>query len=106
ELAKEFTELAKAYESRADGKLIGYTVPVQPIVNQLRSKLAAQRAAAPAAPAAPSAQQQRVAEQPRTEVGTWAPQAGIASRAGSSGNVDSSADGLLDAFARQNGFSF
>lgn len=91
ELATKFVEFAKPYELRVEGKLTGYTIPVQPLVNQLRSQLVAARATAavPAAPAAPSAAQQRAAEQARTASGQWtnpdAPQAGIPSRAGSSG---------------------
>lgn len=108
ELADQFAQMASAYEERADGKLIGYNVPVQPIVNQLRSQLAAQRAAkaAPAAPAAqPTQQQQRAAEQPRTPTGQWdGPQAGISSKAGSSGaGQENVAAGIMDAFYRQNG---
>lgn len=110
ELAKQFVEMAKDYELRADGKLVGYSVPVQPIINQLRARLASSRAAAPAAAqsaqAAPTAQQQRAAEQARNPIGQFdGPQAGITSRAGSSGGgSDSEAAALLGAFAQQNGF--
>lgn len=107
QLADEFAELAKAYELRSDGKLVGYSVPVQPMVNQLRTKLAASRAAAPAAPAAPTAQQQRAAEQARTPGGQFdGPQAGISAKAGSSADPgENIGAGVLAAFARQNGFS-
>lgn len=109
ELAEQFVAFAKDYEIRSDGKLVGYSVPVQPLVNQLRSQLATSRAAAPAAPAAPagpSAQQQRAAEQARNPVGQFdAPQAGLRSKAGSGGGGESEADGLMGAFFRQNGFS-
>lgn len=106
ELADRFASMASAYELKSNGKLVGYSVPVQPIINQLRTQLAAERAAKPApAAAAPSAQQQRAAEQPRNQVGQFdAPQAGIPSRAGSSGaGGGNPADGLMDAFFRQNG---
>src|SRR5690606_17112873 len=79
ELADQFATIAKDYELRSNGKLVGYSVPVQPLINQLRSQLAATRAApaAPAAPAGPTPQQQRVAEQPRTPTGQFdGPQAG------------------------------
>ena len=86
-LADSFTKLVKDYEVRNDaGKLIGYAVPVQPLINNLRSQqkaaapaaapAAAKTVAAPAAPAAPAA----------------APQAGIRSNAGSAGGGDSSSD--------------
>lgn len=106
ELANEFAALAKEYEARSNGKLIGYSVPVQPMINQLRSRLATSRAAAPAAPAAPSPAQQRAAEQPRTPAGQWdAPQAGISSKAGQSGDGDDVAGQLYGAFLRQNGIT-
>lgn len=108
ELANEFAAAVKDYETRtAEGKLIGFSVPVQPLINQIRTRLTAQRAAAsaPSAPAAaPTPQQQRVQEQPRTATGQWeAPQAGITSKAGSSGNSDDTAAGVMEAFFRQNG---
>ena len=52
ELAARFTALAKPYELRVDGKLHGYSIPVQPLVNQVRQTLTAERAAKAAAPAA------------------------------------------------------
>lgn len=110
ELADKATAMLKDYELRANDKLIGYSVPVQPIINQIREQLTTSRAAAapstPPAAAAPTPAQQRAAEQPRNDAGQWAPQAGVPSKAGSSGGIDDSAAGLLEAFARQNGFSF
>lgn len=107
ELADRFAALAGEYKQVVNDRFIGYTVPMQPIINQLRSQLSAERAAkaAPPAPPAPTPQQQRAAEQPRTPQGTWAgPQAGIPSKAGRSGaSVDDPAAGLMDAFLRQNG---
>lgn len=95
ELADRVAALMKPYELRVDGVLTGWNIPVQPLIEQVRSQLAAERAkAAPAAPAAdpvasPTPQQQRAAEQPRNAQGQWsatdAPQAGILSQAGSSG---------------------
>lgn len=94
ELANRFSSYAKSYEMRVEGKLVGYTIPVQPLVDQVRKQLVAERAAktpaAPAAPAAPTAQQARAAEQARNQVGQFqnpdAPQAGIASKAGAGGS--------------------
>lgn len=108
ELADAFASAAKAYEVRQDGKLIGYSVPVQPVINALRTQLQATRAAKatpPAAPATPTPQQQRAAEQPRTPTGQWdGPQAGLTSKAGTSGTgADDLAGGVLNAFLRQNG---
>lgn len=110
ELAEQFVSLAKDYELRSNGKLIGYSVPVQPMINQLRSQLAASRASAAAAPAAaaaspaPSARAQQAAAQPRTPGGQFdSPQGGLRSKAGQSSDGASEAEGLLDAFFRQNG---
>lgn len=123
ELAREFTTLAKDYELRSGGKLVGYSVPVQPMINQLRAQLAARRAAAatpPAAAAAPSPASQRAAEQPRTPQGQWTtsqgsapaggaaegPQAGLMSKAGQASDGDDGvAAGLMEAFFRQNGIT-
>lgn len=100
DLASQFTTFAKPYELRVDGKLTGYTIPVQGIIDTLRSQLTTSRAAAAAtagavgsqtAPAGggvapPTAQQQRAAEQPRTPAGQFhnpdAPQVGLESKAG------------------------
>ena len=89
ELATAFVAMAKPYELRIENRLVGYSIPVQPLLDQLREQTKTQRAAAvaAAAPAAPSAQQQRAAEQQRNTVGQFAadaPQAGIPNRAGSS----------------------
>lgn len=87
ELATEFVAMAKPYELRVEDKLVGYSIPVQPLLEQVRTQIAARRAAAPVAPAAPSAHQQRAADQQRNGVGQFAadaPQAGIPNRAGSS----------------------
>jgi len=87
ELAKRFTDIAKSYELRVNDKLMGYQVNVQPLINSLRSDLIATRAVAgaqqPAAPAAAAA-----APQPRAQNGQFeAPQAGIPSKAGLSGEA-------------------
>ena len=76
-LADRFASMVKPYELRVEGKLHGYTIPVQPLIDQLRTSLAAEAAAAPAAPpkAAPAEKPARKADPP---------QAGIGSKAGSS----------------------
>lgn len=93
ELVNEFYKVAKDYAVRTpDGKLIGFSVPVQPILNGIRSGLVAARAATKATPATtpaePTAQQQRAAAQPRNDQQQFtnpdAPQAGIQSKAGAS----------------------
>lgn len=89
ELANSFAAMAKPYELRVDGKLQGYSIPVQPIIDLLRTQVQAGRAAAsPPTPAsatapaaggpspaatAPAAAASKPGEQP---------QAGIPSRAG------------------------
>lgn len=84
ELADRFVGLAKPYEARTpDGKLYGYTIPVQPLVAQLRTQIAGERAARPAAPAAPAAApaaQAAVVDEP--------PQAGLVSKAGAGGEAE------------------
>ena len=81
DLAAVFTEIAQAYELRVNGKLYGYQVPVQPLINQIRQALAEERGAAGVPTPAPSA-----ALQPRNAAGQFdSPQAGIASKAGMSG---------------------
>ena len=80
-LAKEFVEFAKPYEVRVDGKLHGYTIQVQPIIDRLRKSLQAAPAAPAAAPAAsgtPAARQAAPApaEQPQAGIPSQAPQGG------------------------------
>lgn len=85
ELADRLTELAKPYENRVDGKLIGYNIPLQPLVELVRGQLQQARAAkatpppAAAAPAAPQPSAQPLARKPAP-----APQAGIPASAGTS----------------------
>lgn len=83
-LANRFAQLAKPYELVVDGKLSGYSIPVQPLIDQVRSELKAK----PAAPAAPSKAQEQAAQRTRTSSGQFAPvdppQAGVLSKAGSS----------------------
>ena len=75
ELADEFIKLAKPYEVRnGDNKLIGFQIPVQPLIDSVRQRLTATRTAPPPAPPAPPAPEE-----------THQPQAGIPAKAGNSG---------------------
>lgn len=91
DLANRFTALAKPYEVRVDGKLTGYAIPVQPLIDSVRAQIVSEKGAgaaagAPAAstpapagaPAAPAAGASAAAS-PAAD----APQAGIVSKAGS-----------------------
>jgi hypothetical protein len=80
-LADEFAKIAQPYEVREDGKLQGYSVPVQPIIDALRGQQKAQsatvaEAGSPVPATPPGADQHPPAADP--------PQAGIPSKAGSS----------------------
>lgn len=81
ELANRFAALAKPYELRVEEKLQGYSIPVQPLIDQLRNALVAERKAAPAAPAAASAP---AAPKPEADP----PQGGITSKAGASSEAE------------------
>lgn len=99
ELANRFAEFAEPYELRVEGKLQGYSIPVQPLVERLRTALSAERAAkgstgagtgtqgqpaasATGAPAAPTNPQGAPA--PTQSAPPEPPQAGIPSKAGNS----------------------
>lgn len=88
DLANRFATLATPYELRVDGKLQGYSIPVQPIIDQLRSQIATERSAkAAASPATPaSAAKAGAASTPAAPADP--PQAGISSKAGSSSEVE------------------
>jgi hypothetical protein len=77
-LANEFAAMAQPYEVRVEGKLQGYSIPVQPIINNLRTQLQARRSS-PAA-VAPAAVSQPVGVLNAPEP----PQAGLVSKAGNS----------------------
>lgn len=85
ELANRFAELATPYELRVDEKLQGYSIPVQPIIDQLRAALVKERATKPAAPAAPAKKGKPTAA-PKPEADP--PQAGIQSKAGAGGESE------------------
>lgn len=88
DLADQFAAMVKPYELRVEGKLHGYSIPVQPLIDSLRTQVHAGRAAAPAASAAPAAggsaptaQAPAAATPPPASPGEQ-PQAGIPSRSG------------------------
>lgn len=74
-LANRFAQMAEPYELRVEGKLQGYSIPVQPLIDRLRTELQAQRAAAPPPAAAPA----------KAKAAADPPQAGLSSKAGQSG---------------------
>jgi hypothetical protein len=90
ELANRFATLAAPYELRNEGKLQGYSIPVQPIIDQLRSQIATERTKAPA-----RATQEGSPQSPASGAGASTPpapaaaqppeqpQAGIPSKSGS-----------------------
>jgi hypothetical protein len=77
-LADSFATMMVPYEVRVDGKLQGYSIPVQPIIDNLRTQL---KAAAPVTPPAAAAA-------PETRPQADPPQAGIASKAGASSDKE------------------
>jgi hypothetical protein len=81
DLANRFATMATPYELRVEGRLQGYSIPVQPLIEQLRDQLVKERAAKPPAPAAPAAPAApKAAPEP--------PQAGIPSKSGASGTEE------------------
>jgi hypothetical protein len=90
DLANRFTDLAAPYELRVDGKLQGYSIPVQPIIDQLRTRLTEERSrpanppqsetAASSVPAATGVATPPSA--PAAATPAAPPQAGIQSKAG------------------------
>jgi len=75
ELADAFATMAKPYEVRVEGKLHGYSIPVQPLIDNLRAQT--QRSAAP------TAQPAGAPDGPRPPA-VEPPQAGIPNKAGAS----------------------
>lgn len=80
-LADEFAKVAQPYEVRHEGKLRGYSIPVQPIIDALRSQMTQ-----PAATVDTSVHQSPASAPPAGQQSppSEAPQAGIPSKAGSS----------------------
>lgn len=81
DLANRFAQIAAPYELKVNDKLQGYTIPVQPIIDQLRSQMVAERAAGAASTPAPAASTPPVAAKPAPVAEP--PQAAIESKAGS-----------------------
>lgn len=86
DLANRFVAFAAPYELRVEGKLQGYTIAVQPIIDQLREQLLKERSAS-AAPAAAAASPSTVPAAAATPAAPpEEPQAGIQSKAGAGGD--------------------
>ena len=83
ELADTFAKMMTPYEVRVDGKLQGYSIPVQPIIDNLRGQVTDRRkatAAPPAATSPPNPPSGRRQAEP--------PQAGIQSKAGTNAETE------------------
>lgn len=80
-LADEFAKLAMPYEVRQDGKLQGYSIPVQPIIDALRLK---NKTAATVETPEPAPASTPPAADSNSSKKADPPQAGIPSKAGSS----------------------
>lgn len=91
ELADRFTTMMKPYELRVEEKLQGYSIPVQPIINQLRTEITAARATK-AASAPPAPKPATNPGQAKDAQGRYtsadAPQAGLQSKAGAGGEAE------------------
>lgn len=85
ELANRFATLVKPYEHRVEGKLHGYSIPVQPIIDQLRAQVTSERAAAPVPPGTPASGAAASKPAAPAKPAAEPPQAGISSQAGSAG---------------------
>ncbi len=81
DLANRFATMATPYELRVDGKLQGYSIPVQPLIENIRNQLVKEREAKPAAPAAPA-----TAAAPKAP--PEPPQVGIQSKAGAGSDAE------------------
>ena len=94
ELANRFADFASPYELRVEGKLQGYSIPVQPLVDRIRDQLVKERASAsekagtpvtPATPVAGAPAASTTAPPSQTQsTPPEPPQAGIQSKAGNS----------------------
>lgn len=78
ELADTFAKMMTPYEVRVEGKLQGYSIPVQPIIDNLRGQIATRRTASSPPPAATPP-----ANPPSRGQQAEPPQAGIRSKASS-----------------------
>lgn len=101
ELANRFSAMVKPYELRVEGKLQGYTISVQPLIEQLRTQLVSERESAPkgvgdliAPPTSPPAAGSTPATDP--------PQEGIPSKAGASADDESDFSALFGTLGLHN----
>ena len=78
ELADAFAKMMTPYEVRVDGKLQGYSIPVQPIIENLRGQVTERRKVTQPPPAVPSSPSPPVGRRQAEP-----PQAGIQSKANS-----------------------
>lgn len=93
ELANQFAELAGPYAIKVDEKLIGYSIPTQPIIDQLRAKLVAARAAAPTTDTTtPPAKKAETPPAKKADEVIDPPQATITSKAGDSVETEDYSD--------------
>ncbi len=84
ELADQFAKLVKPYEVRIDEKLIGFNIPVQPLIDMVRGQLKETRAKAAEPPAVPAPAVQQPQGKPAAPAKTPAPQKAVQSKAGTS----------------------
>jgi hypothetical protein len=95
ELANEFAKMAAPYELRIEEKLQGYSIPVQPLIDQIRDKLVADRAAKASAStaaagttASPDGKPAATKQAGQSSTPADQPQAGIQSKAGQSDSAE------------------
>lgn len=83
ELANEFGRMATPYEVRVEGKLQGYSIPVQPIIDMLRQQIVARTAKPLTPPGSSPSSAVPPAVAPAARPAPEPPQAGIQSKASS-----------------------
>lgn len=77
ELADTFANMMAPYEIRVEGKLSGYSIPVQPIIDNLRKQIQTRRPVAQSKPQAPTRQAApRRGSQPQAAIQSKAPSSG------------------------------
>lgn len=80
QLADDFAKLAKPYEVRVDGKLQGYSIPVQPLIDGLRASRGERQSQPQQRPKTPPPADRPAQSQAQSEP----PQAAVTSKSGSS----------------------
>lgn len=88
ELADQFAKLVKPYEVRVDEKLIGFNIPVQPLIDMVRGQLKESRAKAAQPPVAPAPAAQQTQAKPVAPAKTPAPQKAVQTKAGTSSEAE------------------